>query len=82
MVKLGEKEECGPSTRQKVATKCMWMVGICRNAIVVIASGVLGYWFVASHGAAPFRLMGESPPPSALPVSSRTSLIHLPTDSI
>lgn len=59
MVKLGEKEDDGPSTRQKVVTKCMWMVGSCRNAIVVIATGVLGYWFVATQGISPVKLMGE-----------------------
>lgn len=59
MIKLGTKNEDGPNTRQKVLTKCMWMVGTCRNAIVVVASGVLGYWFVSTHGEPPFRLMGR-----------------------
>lgn len=59
MIKLGEKSEDGPSTRQKVLTRCMWLLGTCRNAIVVVATGVLGYWFVATHGAAPVRLMGS-----------------------
>lgn len=58
MIQLGAKSEDGPSTRQKVFTKCMWLLGTCRNAIVVIASGVLGFWFVASYGESPVRLMG------------------------
>ncbi|KOB58212.1 putative sulfate/bicarbonate/oxalate exchanger sat-1, partial [Operophtera brumata] len=45
MIKLGEKSDDGPSTRQKLVTKCLWMVGTCRNAIVVVATGLLGYWF-------------------------------------
>lgn len=60
MIKLGESSSEGPSTRQKVLTKCMWLLGTCRNAIVVVASGALGFWFVATHGAPPFRLMGQS----------------------
>lgn len=61
MIKLGESSSEGPSTRQKVLTKCMWLLGTCRNAIVVVASGALGFWFVATHGAPPFRLMGAIP---------------------
>lgn len=58
MIKLGAKSEDGPSTRQKVITKCLWMVSTCRNAIVVVATGLLGYWFVATYGQPPVRLMG------------------------
>lgn len=58
MIKLGEKSAEGPSTRQKVLTKCMWLLGTCRNAIVVILTGVLGYWFVTTKGSSPVRLMG------------------------
>ncbi|XP_028160691.1 sodium-independent sulfate anion transporter isoform X1 [Ostrinia nubilalis] len=61
MIKLGAKSEDGPSTRQKVFTKCLWLLGTCRNAIVVVASGALGFWFVASYGEAPVRLMGAIP---------------------
>lgn len=57
MVKLGTKNEDGPSTRQKVLTKCLWLLGTCRNAIVVILSGALGCWFV-TQGTSPVRLMG------------------------
>ncbi|KAF9416924.1 hypothetical protein HW555_005840 [Spodoptera exigua] len=58
MIKLGEKSEDGPSTRQKVISKCLWMVSTCRNAIVVVATGLLGFWFVATYGQPPVRLMG------------------------
>lgn len=58
MVKLGAKREGGPSTRQKVVTKCLWLLATCRNAIVVVATGSLGFWFVAAYGASPVRLMG------------------------
>ncbi|CAH0723053.1 unnamed protein product, partial [Brenthis ino] len=61
MVKLGTKCEDGPSTRQKVLTKCLWLVGTCRNAIVVVLSGALGFWFVTTHGSSPVRLMGAIP---------------------
>lgn len=61
MVKFGTKNEDGPSTRQKVLTKCLWMLGTCRNAIVVILSGALGCWFVTTHGSSPVRLMGAIP---------------------
>ncbi|XP_045497084.1 sodium-independent sulfate anion transporter isoform X2 [Colias croceus] len=61
MIKLGEKSSDGPSTRQKVLTKCMWLLGTCRNAIVVVLTGVLGFWFVTAKGGSPFRLMGAIP---------------------
>ncbi|XP_047529589.1 sodium-independent sulfate anion transporter-like [Vanessa atalanta] len=66
MIKLGEKSTEGPSTRQKVLTKCMWLLGTCRNAIVVVVTGVLGFWFVATHGTSPVRLMGAIP--SGVPI--------------
>lgn len=62
MIKLGEKSENGPNTRQKVFTKCMWLLGTCRNAIVVVATGALGFWFVAAYDESPVRLMGQYPP--------------------
>lgn len=56
MVKLGGDSA---STRQKVITKCLWLLGTCRNAIVVVATGVLGFWFATHHGEeVPVRLMG------------------------
>ncbi|CAG9785891.1 unnamed protein product [Diatraea saccharalis] len=66
MIKLGTKSEDGPNTRQKAFNKCMWLLGTCRNAIVVVVGGVLGYWFVSTHGASPVRLMGAIP--SGVPV--------------
>lgn len=59
MVQFGTKSENGPSTKQKVFTKIMWLLGTCRNAIVVVATGALGFWFVASYGESPVRLMGQ-----------------------
>ncbi|XP_075974014.1 epidermal stripes and patches isoform X1 [Anticarsia gemmatalis] len=61
MIKLGANAEGGPTTRQKVITKCLWLVSTCRNAIMVVATGVLGYWFVATQGESPVRLMGAIP---------------------
>nr|XP_032519494.1 sodium-independent sulfate anion transporter-like isoform X1 [Danaus plexippus plexippus]XP_032519504.1 sodium-independent sulfate anion transporter-like isoform X1 [Danaus plexippus plexippus] len=67
MIKLGAKNPEGPSTRQKVLTRCMWLLGTCRNAIVVVASGALGFWFVSEQGSSPVRLMGENVPDGAIP---------------
>ncbi|XP_047504706.1 sodium-independent sulfate anion transporter-like isoform X2 [Pieris napi] len=67
MIKLGEKSADGPSTRHKALTKCMWLLGTCRNAIVVILTGVLGYWFVTTKGSSPVRLMVEGVPGGAIP---------------
>lgn len=61
MIQLGTKSEDGPSTRQKVIAKCMWLVSTCRNAIIVVATGGLGFWFVAAYGQSPVRLMGTYP---------------------
>ncbi|CAH0579562.1 unnamed protein product [Chrysodeixis includens] len=67
MIKLGCKSEDGPSTKQKVITKSLWLISTCRNAIVVVVTGVLGYWFVAAYGTSPVRLMAESSPSGAIP---------------
>ncbi|XP_050683537.1 sodium-independent sulfate anion transporter isoform X2 [Leptidea sinapis] len=61
MIKLGTESPEGPNTRQKVLTKSMWLLGTCRNAIVVVFTGFLGFWFISSSGASPFRLMGAIP---------------------
>lgn len=58
MVKLGAGLPEGPSTRQKVLTKALWLLGTCRNALVVVAGGALGA-AVAAQGEPPVRLMGE-----------------------
>ncbi|KAL4707527.1 hypothetical protein ACJJTC_000279 [Scirpophaga incertulas] len=76
MIQLGEKSENGPSTRQKALTKCMWLLGTCRNAIVVIATGVLGFWFVSSNGESPVRLMGGIPVGVPLPQAPPFSYVR------
>lgn len=63
MVRVGGD---GANARQRFATKCLWMLGTCRNAIVVIATGALGYWFSANHDPMPFGLMGTLYPKSDL----------------
>lgn len=75
MVKLGSKSEGGPSTRQKVVTKCLWLLGTCRNAIVVVATGVLGYWFAAQEDV-PVRLMGTYLPPCTVPPHPAPQPLH------
>ncbi|XP_053607664.1 sodium-independent sulfate anion transporter isoform X2 [Plodia interpunctella] len=85
MVNFGNANPDGPSTRQKVMTKCMWMVGTCRNAIVVICSGVLGFWFVANQGEAPFRLMADNirggSIPSGVPLPQPPPLSYVREDN-
>lgn len=50
----------GMARVEGAAGRCLWLLGACRNAIVVVCTGALGYWFVAQHGdLVPFRLMGE-----------------------
>ncbi|RVE44146.1 hypothetical protein evm_011193 [Chilo suppressalis] len=66
MIQLGQKSDDGPNTRQKALNKCMWLLGTCRNAIVVVATGILGYWFVSTQGESPVRLMGAIP--SGVPI--------------
>ncbi|GBP68186.1 Sodium-independent sulfate anion transporter [Eumeta japonica] len=59
------------SERWRVLERILWLVGVCRNAVVVVAGGVLGYWLtVRGQGATPVRLMG--PIPSGVPTP------HLP----
>ncbi|XP_045771325.1 sodium-independent sulfate anion transporter-like [Maniola jurtina] len=72
MVKLGADRPEGPNARQKVLTKLLWLLGTCRNALVVVAGGALGF-AVAARGSAPVRLMGAIPagvPAPALPALS------------
>lgn len=66
MTKFGGKSE-NVSTKIKVLNKTMWLLGTCRNAIVVVVSGVLGYWFVAKYGNSPMKLMGAIPSGVPLP---------------
>lgn len=59
MIKIGANTEGGPTTRQKVITKSLWLISTCRNAIMVVATGVLGYWFISTRGDSPVKLMGR-----------------------
>lgn len=68
MVRVGGE---GASARQRFATKSMWLLGTCRNAIVVIATGALGFWFAAHHETPPFRLMGTLNTNAGLPLLRR-----------
>lgn len=73
MVKLGGDEA---SARQRWVTRCCWLLGTCRNAVVVVCSGALGYWFVATSGAAPVRLMGAIPSGVPLPALPPVSYVR------
>ncbi|OWR50251.1 sodium-independent sulfate anion transporter [Danaus plexippus] len=79
MIKLGAKNPEGPSTRQKVLTRCMWLLGTCRNAIVVVASGALGFWFVSEQGSSPVRLMGAIP--SGVPTPQAPPMSYVRADN-
>ncbi|XP_041978043.1 sodium-independent sulfate anion transporter-like isoform X2 [Aricia agestis] len=79
MIQLGKTRVGGPSTHQKVITKCLWLLGTCRNAIVVVTTGVLGYWFVATRGSSPVRLMGHIP--SGVPLPSLPPLSYVRPDN-
>ncbi|CAG9584981.1 unnamed protein product [Danaus chrysippus] len=79
MIKLGAKNPEGPSTRQKVLTRCMWLLGTCRNAIVVVASGALGFWFVNQQGSSPVRLMGAIP--SGVPTPQAPPMSYVRADN-
>ncbi|XP_049869264.1 sodium-independent sulfate anion transporter [Pectinophora gossypiella] len=64
MVKLGGETA---SARQRALTRCLWLLATCRNAIVVVVTGVIGFWFAGNVvGEVPFRLMG--PIPSGVPL--------------
>ncbi|XP_063381080.1 sodium-independent sulfate anion transporter-like [Cydia fagiglandana] len=76
MVKLGGE---APSARQRWVTRCCWLLGTCRNAVVVVASGALGFWFVSTHGAAPVRLMGSIP--SGVPVPALPPVSYVRADN-
>ncbi|XP_023935103.1 sodium-independent sulfate anion transporter isoform X2 [Bicyclus anynana] len=78
MIKLGANDPDGPSTRQKVLTKAMWLLGTCRNALVVVAGGALGA-AVAAQGEAPVRLMG--PIPSGVPTPTLPEFSYVRADN-
>ncbi|KAJ2939848.1 hypothetical protein O0L34_g18043 [Tuta absoluta] len=78
MVKIGGEHA---SARQRFATKCLWLLATCRNAIIVIVTGVLGFWYTGhlAGEAVPFRLMG--PIPSGVPVPSLPPTSYVRADN-
>lgn len=48
--------------------KFLWLIGTSRNAILVIITGIVGFYFTTS-GESPFKLIGYIPPglPSVQP---------------
>ncbi|KAJ8678533.1 hypothetical protein QAD02_014320 [Eretmocerus hayati] len=64
-----------PGKRQgNIAQKAMWLIGLARNAVVVISGIVLAYW-LSVYGHEPFKITGnitEGLPPISLPPFSTT----------
>lgn len=61
-ISLGPKcKDARPAIYQKLINKLLWFVGTARNAIVVIACGLISYAFYLS-GSQPFQVIGKVPP--------------------
>lgn len=60
--KIGAKESEGGklSLISKIVNKSLWLIGTSRNAILVIITGLVGFYFY-SDDTAPFKLTGEIP---------------------
>ncbi|XP_014090706.2 sodium-independent sulfate anion transporter [Bactrocera oleae] len=59
--KLGPKDPMLRSKTQNVLNKIIWLIGTSRNAILVIACGILGYILHSDDGNIPFRVIGYIP---------------------
>ncbi|XP_030758674.1 sodium-independent sulfate anion transporter-like isoform X2 [Sitophilus oryzae] len=57
-INFGDKSET--SKTNKIINKSLWVFGTSRNAILVIVSGIVGYFFCTS-GEPPFKVIGEVP---------------------
>lgn len=62
------KENMEPTTFQKTVNKFLWLIGTSRNAILVIITGLIGF-YLTINGESPFKLIGYIPPglPSVQP---------------
>ncbi|XP_066582093.1 sodium-independent sulfate anion transporter [Prorops nasuta] len=57
-VRIGPEDEDLRTTKHRVMTKILWLIGTSRNALLVVFCGVLGYSF---QGNSPFQLTGYIP---------------------
>ncbi|KAK0093334.1 hypothetical protein PV326_013778 [Microctonus aethiopoides] len=57
-LRIGPAQEELRTTKHRILTKIVWLTGTSRNAILVIACGVLGYTFTTNT---PFQLIGKLP---------------------
>ncbi|XP_044017323.1 sodium-independent sulfate anion transporter-like isoform X2 [Aphidius gifuensis] len=58
-IKIGPNQEDCRKTKHRVLTKLIWLFGTSRNAILVIACGVIGYYFGTTNIDSPFKIIGE-----------------------
>lgn len=58
-IKIGPNQEDCRKTRHRVFTKLIWLIGTSRNAILVIACGVIGYYFGTTNIDSPFKIIGK-----------------------
>nr|XP_018904585.1 PREDICTED: sodium-independent sulfate anion transporter isoform X1 [Bemisia tabaci]XP_018904586.1 PREDICTED: sodium-independent sulfate anion transporter isoform X1 [Bemisia tabaci]XP_018904587.1 PREDICTED: sodium-independent sulfate anion transporter isoform X1 [Bemisia tabaci]XP_018904588.1 PREDICTED: sodium-independent sulfate anion transporter isoform X1 [Bemisia tabaci]XP_018904589.1 PREDICTED: sodium-independent sulfate anion transporter isoform X1 [Bemisia tabaci] len=62
-VKIGpEDEDEGPTRIQKLINSSLWLISTARNAIIVLLSGLLGFYFTKNSLTVPFNLIGHIPP--------------------
>lgn len=59
-LRVGSKDETVVTTKQKFINKWFWIMGISRNGILVIVSGLLG-WYLERIGDQRFTLIGNIP---------------------
>ncbi|KAK6643074.1 hypothetical protein RUM43_004577 [Polyplax serrata] len=59
-LEIGPKDPAKKSSLQKLTTKSFWVVGTSRNAILVVLSGFLGYFFVTQSTALKEQLRNDN----------------------
>lgn len=60
-LKVGQKEKSKPKLLHRIINQFLWLFGTSRNAILVVITGCVGYYFQTS-GQNPFNLIGYIPP--------------------
>lgn len=76
MTKSGAK----PTQNQRLLSRALWLLGISRNAIVVMACSIGAYFYETSGEGSPFILTGNvrpglptfGPPPFSTTIGNRT----------
>uniref|UniRef100_A0A336MYE0 CSON006347 protein n=2 Tax=Culicoides sonorensis TaxID=179676 RepID=A0A336MYE0_CULSO len=74
-IKIGPKEDTQKSWFQKLFNKSMWLIATARNAIIVVATGLISYFMIQNGHGDVLKIIGDipaglptfQPPPFSIP---------------